>query len=383
MCFFHYPAPKPRNKKAKKQASLRRAVGGNVVHDIPYEAADDALYQEPAGIGTAAAMYHPNFNYFPYGMEQYFKDEPYYVTRGSWASHGEALNGSLGAAKEIGEKIEQLKGVVSGGVAVARALAGSTQGALEGARDDINNTHAAVQGVNNALRQTHDAINKHYSEHSTKQDRCAAEISKVRTMLEEDAKNKEQARQRQQNMQEAWNYYQWFRQAEQEAEQKSSSKSSSNPHQTRQPSRRNNNTKTSYERQAPLDDPYASEGQGRAPPDQRKLKRSVLECLDQILGEAGSHADRPERSPQNHTHFHAYAPTSPPPWGGAQHYADLDPRGGWQQFQASPFPARDDAYHNNDGSSTRGGPGKRNAARYQCHPVIHNGVWDGRGPNYY
>ncbi|KAF3056417.1 hypothetical protein GL218_06671 [Daldinia childiae] len=351
MCFFHYPAPKPRNKKAKKQAGLRRAVGSNVVHDIPYEAADDALYQEPTGVGTAATMYHPYFNYFPYGMEQYFKDEPYYVTRGSWASHGEALNGSLGATKEIGEKIEELKGVVSGGVAVARALAGSTQSTLEGTRDDINNTHAAVQGANDALRQTHDAINKHYDEHSTKQDKCVAEISKVRTMLEEDAKNKEQARQRQQNMQEAWNYYQWFRQAEQEAEQKSSSKSSDSNAQAQQPSTRNNNdntaTTTSYERQAPLDD--------------RKLKRSVLECLDQILGEAGSHADRPERNRQSHTHFHAYAPTSPPPWGGVQYHAD--PRGGWQQFQASPFPGRGDAYHNDnddDGSTPRGGPGKRN-----------------------
>ncbi|KAI0854252.1 hypothetical protein F5Y00DRAFT_222624 [Daldinia vernicosa] len=376
MCFFHYPAPKPRNKKAKKQASLRRAVGGNVVHDIAYEAADNALYQEPAGIGTTTAMYHPYFNYFPYGMEQYFKDEPYYVTRGAWASHGEALNGTLGATKEIGEKIEELKGVVSGGVAVARALAGSTQGALEGARDDINNTHAAIQGANNALRQTHDAITKHYGEHSTKQDKCVAEISKVRSMLEEDAKNKEQARQRQQNMQEAWNYYRWFRQAEREAEQQKSSSSKSS----------SSSSSSSNERQTPPDDAYVPEGQGRGrgrvPPDHGKLKRSVLECLDQILGEAGSHAaDRPERNRQNqnHTHFHAYAPTSsPPPWGGAQHYDAADPRG-WQQCQASsPFPGRDDVYYyyydgssSSSSSSARGGPGKR------------NGMWNGRGPNCY
>ncbi|KAI0135411.1 hypothetical protein F4814DRAFT_21427 [Daldinia grandis] len=366
MCFFHYPAPKPRNKKAKKQAGLRRAASGNVVHDIAYEAADNAFYQEPTGVGGAAAMYHPNFNYFPYGMEQYFKDEPYYVTRGSWASPGEALDGTLGATKEIGEKIEELKGVVSGGVAVARALAGSTQGALEGARDDINNTHAAVQGVDDALRQTHDAINKHYSEHSTKQDECVAEISKVRTLLEEEAKNKEQARQRQQNMQEAWNYYQCFRQAEQEAEQKAASRSSK--------------TTSSYGR--------------RVRGDERKLKRSVLECLDQILGEAGSQADRPERNRQNHTHFHAYAPpTSPPSWGAAQYY-NADPRSGWQQQQQqqqqpqpSPFPARDDVYCGGS-RGARGDPGKKRnataaAAKCQCNPVMHDGAWDGCGPNYY
>ncbi|KAI8960924.1 hypothetical protein F5Y11DRAFT_358094 [Daldinia sp. FL1419] len=376
MCFFHYPTPKPRNKKAKKQASLRRAVGGGVVNNIAHKAADNAFYQESPGIGAAAAMYQPYFNHFPYGMEQYFKDEPRYITRSPWASPGEALDRALGTTKEVGKKVEELNNVVSDGVVEARAVARSTQSALKGARNDINHTHALVEGLHDSLGKTHDAIDKHYAEHGSKQDKCVDEIKKVRTMLEEDAKDREKARQRQKDMQEAWNYYQWLRQSEQEAGQKLPPKRNSST----QTQHSKSNTTSSYGRQAPLE----------APPDQRKLRRSVLECLNQILGEAGSQeADRPERNHQNHNHnhnhnhFHAYAP----PWGAAQFYNAEYPGDGWQQqhhhAQASPFPGRDDLCH--DGCrNTHGSPGKRSPPRHKYNPFMHNAVvWGGHGPNFH
>ncbi|KAI1466736.1 uncharacterized protein F4812DRAFT_64182 [Daldinia caldariorum] len=411
MCFFHYPAPKPRHKKAKKQASLRRAVGGEVVHDVAYEAAGEALHQEAAGVGGAAAMmYQPYLNYLPYGVEQYLQDEAGHAARGAWAPPGEALDRALGAADELGKKVEELKGLVGGGVAVA----GSAQDTLERTRDDVHHAHAAVKGVDDALRQTHRAIDQHYLEHSTKQDQCAAEIIKVRTMLEEDARDKERARQRHQDMQEAWNYYyQWFRQAEQEAKQKksssksgnssgSSSSGSSRSGTSSSSSRRSSSKKkktTSYhgrQTSSTLDDLlYTSSGEARHVPDHRKLRRSVLECLNQILGEAGVRADRPEQDGQNHNHFHAYAPASSPPWA-AQYHAD--PRG-WEQQKpqrapppqgSAPFPARDDDYYynnNNDDDSNydgNGDPGKRNSLRYyQNNPFIHNAGWGGRGPSYH
>ncbi|KAK6954516.1 hypothetical protein Daesc_004483 [Daldinia eschscholtzii] len=391
-------APKPRNKKAKKQAGAGRAVGREVVHDVAHEAAGDALHQEPPGVGGAAAMYQPYFNYFPYGVEQYLKDEPCYVARSPWAPPGEALDRALGATDEVGKKVEELKGVVALGIADARAVAGRAQDALERTRDDVHDTHAVVQGVDDSLRQTHDAINKHYIEHSAKQDQCAAEITKVRTMLEEDAKNKERARQRQQDMQEAWNYYyQWFRQAEQEAERKRSSSKSSRRSRSSRSSSKTTTTTTSSSyggRQTTNttrildDDLYTSEA--RQAPDHGKLKRSVLECLNQILGEAGSHADRPERNRQNHNHFHAYAPTSPP-WS-AQYYAD--PRDGWQRQprqeqhqppQPAPFPGRDDLFYYGSNATTtaHGGSGKRNPLGYQYNPFIHKAGWGERGPNYH
>ncbi|KAI1805999.1 hypothetical protein F4811DRAFT_197666 [Daldinia bambusicola] len=423
MCFFHYPAPKPRHKKAKKQAGLRRAVGGEVVHDVAYEAAGDALHQEAAGVGgapaAAAMMYQPYLNHLPYGVEQYLQDEAGHAARGARAAPGEALDRALGAAEELGKKVEELKGVVAGGVADAAVRAGGAQDALQRTRDEVHHAHAAVQGVDDALRQTHRAIDKHYLEHSTKQDQCAAEITKVRTMLEEEARNKERKRQRQQDMQEAWNYYyQWFRQAEHEAqEKKSSSKSSSSSSNSsssgssrsgtssnKSPSKKKT---TSYGRQttSTLDDLlYTSSGEARQIPDHRKLRRSVLECLNQILGEAGARADRPEQDRQSHhNHFHAHAPAASPPWA-AQYYYYADPRGGsWEQQQrpqphpsprpqgSAPFPARDDNnyhyyYYNNNNYDGNGDPGKTSSLRYhhQNNPfTMHSAGWGGRGPSYH
>ncbi|KAI0841973.1 hypothetical protein F5Y06DRAFT_165240 [Hypoxylon sp. FL0890] len=219
MCLFLYPVPKnKKSKKVKKLATTKTASGESIQEDT-YWIADEALQQG----AEAAIMPRPHGYWVPFGAEQRFEEyEPGYITKAQWASHGETLKGTLTAAKETGNKIDGLKGFVSSGMVESRDAIKNTQGAIKGTHLAINDTYAAVEDVHNSLKMTYEAIKKNHSEYSNKQDECAAEIAKVRKLLEEEAKKREEAHRKQQNIEEAWNYYQRFRQAEQDAEPKSS-----------------------------------------------------------------------------------------------------------------------------------------------------------------
>ncbi|KAI1415917.1 hypothetical protein F5Y13DRAFT_206859 [Hypoxylon sp. FL1857] len=293
MCLFLYPAPT--NKKSKKKQTTAKTGSRGDIPEPPFGIADEALKY---GISTTegAAMPYP----YVFGAEQRFEEyEPGYITRAQWASHAETLKGTLGAAKENGNKIDGLKGFVSSGMTEARDAIKNTQGAIKGTHLAINDTYMAVDDVCNTLKTTYETIKRNHSEYANKQDGCAAEITKVRMLLEEEAKKRDELLQKQQNMQDAWNYYQLIRQAEQDAEPKSS-RSSTRSHSSSRSSSSSNDNKGSKPRrqQAPGRNRYTNSPEG------------------------------------NHEDRHHFYPYHADPWSGwyhhyAPHYA---PSPGWDEF---------------------------------------------------
>ncbi|OTA92127.1 hypothetical protein M434DRAFT_396677 [Hypoxylon sp. CO27-5] len=305
MCLFLYPAPKTKkSKKGKKQATTKTPGGENI--------------QE-------AAMPHPHGYWVPFAAEQRFEEyEPGYITKAQWTSHDETLKGTLGAAKENGNKIDGLKGFVSSGMTEARDAIKNTQGAIKGTHLAINDAYTAVQDVHSTLKTTYEAIKKNHSEHTNKQDGCVAEIAKVRKLLEDEAKKREEAHQKQQNIQEAWNYYQRFRQAEHYAEPKSS-RNGFRSHSSSRSSSSSSTNNDSKPRRRPNPFEERHEPESRQHRD-RDLKRAFREYLNEFLSEAQPQAKGPEGNHENHHHFYSYYAD---PWGGWHHHRQPYP--GWSE----------------------------------------------------
>ncbi|KAI1382077.1 hypothetical protein F4677DRAFT_400829 [Hypoxylon crocopeplum] len=352
MCLFLYPANKPKkNKKVKKPTED--------IQELVPEATDGAMNQGYPATPYGAPPAYYSYGYpFPYGMEQRPQEnEPAYLTKGQWASYDDTLKGSHATAKENGKKIDETKASISGGIAEAREATKHTQSAIKGTHDAIKDTHTAVKNVHDTLKETYDAIKKNHNEHTNKQDGCAAEISKVWKRMEEEAGKRQEAHQRQQNMQAAWNYFQMYRQAEREAEPKPSGSSA------RTQSSRSSGSRTSQRRRRSSEDRYEFEGQWH---QDEELKRTFMEHLSRVFGgsypQAG--AGRPDGNRENHNHFYAFPPPSPS--RGDQYYAD--PSGNWQ-YPYTPFPGHDDYYdgHVNDGIKKERSPPRR-----PYNPFMHD-----------
>ncbi|KAI1459086.1 hypothetical protein F4805DRAFT_100673 [Annulohypoxylon moriforme] len=353
MCFY-YPVSKPKKSKKAKRST-------------PTSSTTSSESMLPTGMNPPYGVY------VPYGAGQRFEEyEPSYITKAQaqWASHGETLKGTLGAAKQNGGKIDEVKTCVSDGFAEAQDSVKHTQNAIRGAHIAVDGTYAAVGNVHNTLKEAYDTIKKNHGEYTAKQDGCAAEIRQVRTLLEDEAKKREEARRKRQSMQEAWDYFQWFQQAERDAEPKSS-RSSTRTHSSGSSNSSSAGSKTGSNthrrRRAPPEEQYEPEKRHH---QDRDLKKVVKECMDEILGDGHPHADRAERHHENHNHFYTYPPASPAwtgqyppdPWNGRQH-------------APPPYPAWEGLYDDNIDDEM----GQRRPRRPYNAPRggrAHRGPWD-------
>ncbi|KAI4867853.1 hypothetical protein F4820DRAFT_412328 [Hypoxylon rubiginosum] len=293
MCLFAYPAPRPKkNRKARKPATTTKTTSDDYIQEEWIQ----SYPAMPLNPGAAGSSY-PYWYYYPHGTEQWLEeDRPAYITKGQWASHGETLKGSLDAAHANGQKIGDTRASLSGGI--------------KDTHDAIKDTQAAVKDVHDTLKETYDAIKKNHGEYSSKQDGHAAEIDKVRKHLEDEAKQREEAYQRQQDMQDVWYYSQFLRQAERDAEAGSTRSHSSS---------KSSSSDRPHRRHARFEEPYEAERR----------------------------------------RYHAFAQAPPPPWAG------LDP---WQH--PYPFPSGQDDYRY--GHAAAGGYGQRGPPRQPSHPFRHH-----------
>ncbi|KAI1208095.1 uncharacterized protein F4807DRAFT_462179 [Annulohypoxylon truncatum] len=353
MCFY-YPAPKSKkSKKVKKSTPTNSTLSSGSIQDI----------------ARMFPMNHPHGVYVPYGSGQRFEEyEPSYMAKAQaqWASHGDTLKETLGTAKQNGSKLDEVKVYVSDGFAEARDSVKHTQNAIRGTHVAINDTYAAVGDAHNTLKEAYDTIQKNHGEYVAKQDGCVAEIRQVRSLLEDEAKKREEARRKRQSMQEAWEYFQWFQQTERDAEPKSS-RSSTRTQSSGSSTSSKTDSNTRRRRRTPPEDQYESEKRQH---QDRDLKKAFREYMNEFLGDGHPHAGRPERHHENHNHFYTYPPASPAwsgqypsdPWNGRQNAPPPYP--GWEGFyddnidddmgQRRPPPRR--AYNAPRGGRARMGP---------------------------
>ncbi|KAI1828120.1 hypothetical protein F4861DRAFT_244150 [Xylaria intraflava] len=114
----------------------------------------------------------------------------YSLSQDSRAKIGEAKNAITGEIKEAQKAIKDAHVDVNSMEARVR----ETRGAIDLAQASIRNTHVAINEAHLSIKKTQDAIQDNHAEYLSKQRECAADVARVRQLLEEEAKQREETR---------------------------------------------------------------------------------------------------------------------------------------------------------------------------------------------
>ncbi|KAI2629019.1 hypothetical protein GGS21DRAFT_234619 [Xylaria nigripes] len=115
----------------------------------------------------------------------------YDISQEKGAKIGEAKSAIIGEIKNAQRAIKDAHvGVISG----TESRVKETRDAVDLAHASIRNTHIAVNEAHLALKKTQDIIQDNQAEIMNKQEACAADVARIRQLLEEEAKQREETR---------------------------------------------------------------------------------------------------------------------------------------------------------------------------------------------
>ncbi|KAI1498246.1 hypothetical protein F5X99DRAFT_335784 [Biscogniauxia marginata] len=363
MCLFPFPAQPPKSKKSRK---TKNPASSEDIRETTRKAIDEAVGQMFPTVSPYPAVTPGHMlrqNHIGYDMDYWLEENQHaHVTRGQWNEHKETLKNAHNMIGTNGNKIDDLRDAVCGEVEVTQNAIKETHDSVKDARGAIKDTQDAVKGTQDAIKSTHDAIigahedikstreaiqNTHnevkearktmkesHSEQVSKHADCAAEVDKVRKLLEDEAKKRDEAHLRQQTMQEAWNYVQSLRQADRDANQLSRSSS-------RSTSSRSGGSRRRHK--AP-EDPVESE---RRRQREREAEESLVERLGRLISEAEK-SNKDNRNREGDSRYYGYGPGSSPPWPGADGW---EYRGGTWHY----FPSQQNYFYDDFDTGDTGG----------------------------
>ncbi|CAJ2501674.1 Uu.00g045270.m01.CDS01 [Anthostomella pinea] len=336
MCLF---PTTPKRKKAVKKCGHVKATSEQDFLNVANKAADEAIKRVLPTTPTFAAANPVRMvsrDHLGYPVDFWPPEEslPANITRGQWKEHTETSKKTLAAAQESDKKTGDAREAISAevkeaqeaikdadtSIKVAHTSVKDTQTAVKDTHATVKEVHDAIKDTQKAIKVTQDAIKGNHGEHLSKQGECAASVDQVRKLLEDDARRRDEAAQKQQTIQEVLNYVQYLRQADRAAAAEPRSRSSRS-------SSRTASMRSSESRRA--------EEEERRLKQQRELTEN-LRRLEQLNRELNWDRER-ERYQQ------AFGAPPPPPvyaspqWsssqefvaggGGGFYHPDHDPRG--------------------------------------------------------
>ncbi|KAI0914852.1 hypothetical protein F4823DRAFT_571833 [Ustulina deusta] len=157
-------------------------------------------------------QHQPGYNYgHGYGYEDWaawVDNYPATISTKQWREHMQTAQNAYNSAQENEKRIGEVKSAITSDVKEAQTAIEETHASVKNtetrvkdtrdaigmAHDSIKSTHAAVKEAQLAIQKTQDAINDKHAEHLSKQEACAADVARVRQLLEEDAKKREETR---------------------------------------------------------------------------------------------------------------------------------------------------------------------------------------------
>jgi hypothetical protein len=135
-------------------------------------------------------------------------NSPAVITRGQWKDHTQTAKSAYDSSQANGEKVGEVKSAITSEIQETRKLINEThdsvhntetrikdtRDAIDLAHVSVKSTHTAVKEAQAAVQKTQDAILGKQAAHMSKQEECAAEITRVRQLLEEELNKREEAR---------------------------------------------------------------------------------------------------------------------------------------------------------------------------------------------
>ncbi|KAI8632310.1 hypothetical protein F5Y19DRAFT_420587 [Xylariaceae sp. FL1651] len=209
---------KTKTKKTSKKRECHECTARQTARDEVNQMMFSPLTPHPM-VPPPMRMMNQNqlgYNYgFGYGYGDWSAWEDHYpamVSKGQWKDHTQTAKKGYDSSQENGRKIDDTKDTITKEIREAQNAIKEAHNSVDTTEASVKDTYVAVTEAQNAIKKTQKAIKKNYTAHMSKQDECAAEVTKVREYLEEEAKRREETR----RMQQAERCQRWERERERE-----------------------------------------------------------------------------------------------------------------------------------------------------------------------
>ncbi|KAI0972506.1 hypothetical protein F4678DRAFT_41572 [Xylaria arbuscula] len=200
------PKTKTKSRTSTKESSKKRSCDKCTTRKVTEKRLNQSP-QAPMPMPMPTPMMNqsqPGFVNYGYGYGGYgdwtaWEDNyPAMISIKQWRDHTQAAQNAYNSAQDNGKKIGEVKNTVTGDIRETQEAINETHdsvrdahNAVEVAHTSIKSTHAAVLAVQNAQ----DVMNDKHAECLSKQEACAADVARVRQLLENEAKRREETRQ--------------------------------------------------------------------------------------------------------------------------------------------------------------------------------------------
>ncbi|KAI1333360.1 hypothetical protein F5Y16DRAFT_11609 [Xylariaceae sp. FL0255] len=205
MCFFPLPGmcPKAKGKKSSKSKRTNKKAKKESP-DAGREATpyDYGHLPTPFRHGKSPqAMYLPGYSWYSGDWEDH---QPVIVPCGQWKEYIETAKKTLESSQGNTGKINDAKTEITGKIKEVRGAVDQTfldvgraeievKNVIEGTHMSVKDTHAAVKEAQAALKEAQDTLKANHAAHVDKQKEYAADVARMRKLLEEQAKKSDEA----------------------------------------------------------------------------------------------------------------------------------------------------------------------------------------------
>ncbi|KAI0447395.1 hypothetical protein F4803DRAFT_321599 [Xylaria telfairii] len=129
---------------------------------------------------------------YGYGDWSTWEDNsPAVISKKGWKDHTQAARNAYESAQENGKKMGEVKSAITSEIKEVQKAIKETHASLTKVGSYAESTRAAIDQAHLAIQDT---ISHRHAEHMSKQEECAADIARVRQLLEEEARQREEAR---------------------------------------------------------------------------------------------------------------------------------------------------------------------------------------------
>ncbi|KAI0871451.1 hypothetical protein GGS24DRAFT_60205 [Hypoxylon argillaceum] len=134
-----------------------------------------------------------------YGDWSNWEDKyPAIISNKQWKDHMKTAQNACDSAQENGKKIGDVQSAITNEIKEAHKAIKETHASVNNTDIHLQDTRAAIDmahaSIRSNIQKTQDVIHDKHAEQMSKQEECAADVARVRQLLEEEAKKREDAR---------------------------------------------------------------------------------------------------------------------------------------------------------------------------------------------
>ncbi|KAI1158116.1 hypothetical protein F5B18DRAFT_642442 [Nemania serpens] len=199
--------------KSKSKSNTKTSKKEKCIDCIARKIVQEEMYLPPRPI-PMMNQNQPGYNYgygYGYGYvdrSSWEDNYPAVISNKQWSEHMKTAQNAYNSAQDNATKMGEVKSAITGEVKEAQKAIKETHASVNNTHDAIGLAHASIQGTHLAVKdaylaiqKTQDVINNRHAEQMSKQEECAADVAKLRQMVEADTKKREETRRLQEMVQ--------------------------------------------------------------------------------------------------------------------------------------------------------------------------------------